>query len=417
MDSVRARLVNKPVLTTLLTAASLSSALPASGADVRTEPRMDLRVEYNDNLNLDPVTTPDSEVTGYIAEADLLMGIATPRGETSLRPRVRFQDYPDREDFERFEGFLDMLSRYEWERSTFDFAGNFAHQDLFNFDTQGGGSDPLDPDDGDPGGGGEAIGQTRTSLGLAPRFQHRVTQRASLGLGFDFLKTSFDADEGESNRTDYDYGVVDGFATWALSPSSDLTAGVYASRYEAEDEVEVTDALGGRIGYTYRWSATDGLEATINYERNETEVVAPVLAEETTSDVGGTLTAFRKLEVSEWRLSVGRSFVPTGDNGKAIVDRIRVEYDRSLSQRLTFRGAARYDSRSNLGELNEGNDRDYARVDLSLKWLITETWYVGGGYSYIWEDREQAVSDADNNRLFINFGYQGLGQQALGDRR
>jgi hypothetical protein len=41
---------------------------------------------------------------------------------------------------------------------------------------------------------------------------------------------------------------------------------------------------------------------------------------------------------------------------------------------------------------------------------------VGGGYSYIWEDREQADSDADNNRFFINFGYQGLSQRALGER-
>ena len=52
-------------------------------------------------------------------------------------------------------------------------------------------------------------------------------------------------------------------------------------------------------------------------------------------------------------------------------------------------------------------------VDLSLKWMITQKWYVGGGYSYIWEDREQATSDAANNRFFINFGYQGLSQRSL----
>ncbi len=51
-----------------------------------------------------------------------------------------------------------------------------------------------------------------------------------------------------------------------------------------------------------------------------------------------------------------------------------------------------------------------------MKWLITQKWYVGGGYSYIWEDREQATSDAENNRFFINFGYQGLSQRSLGDR-
>ncbi len=416
MDSVRAKLVNKPVLATLAAAASVSLSLTALAADVRTEPRVDLRVEQNDNLNRDPDTNSDSDVLGYIAEMDLLVGIATPRGETSLRPRVRFQDYPDRDDFERVEGFLDMLSTYEWERSNFVFNANIAHQDLYNFDTPGGGFDPLDPDGGDSDGGAATIGQTRTSIGLSPTFEHRLTERATLGVAADFLATRYDAEDGPSTRTDYDYGVLDGYVSWAVSPSSTVTAGAYASRYEAEDELETTDAVGGRLGYAYRWSETDGLEASVNYERNETETLTPVLFEETTSDFGGTLTVFRKLEISEWRLSAGRYFIPTGNSGKSVSDRFRLQYDRLFSERLSFRGAARYDTRSGLSELDQGNDRDYARVDLSLKWMITQKWYVGGGYSYIWEDREQALSDATNNRFFVNFGYQGLNQRALGDR-
>jgi hypothetical protein len=195
-----------------------------------------------------------------------------------------------------------------------------------------------------------------------------------------------------------------------------MTVGAYASRYEAEDEIETTDAVGGRIGYAQRWNATDGFEVSVNYERNDTEVTVPFLVEETTSDVGGTLTVFRKLEISEWRFSAGRAFIPTGDTGKSVADRFRVQYDRLLSERLSFRGTARYDSRSGLTTLDEGRDRDYARVDLSMKWLLTQKWYLGGGYSFIWEDREQATGDAQNNRFFINFGYQGLSQRALGER-
>jgi hypothetical protein len=416
MKLVRARLVKKPVPKSLVAATSLAFALNANAADVHTEPRLDLRVEQNDNLDLDPVTDSDSDVLGYIAEADLLIGIATPRGQTSMRPRVRFQDYPDRSDFERFEGFLDMLSTYQWERSRFEFSGNFAHQDLYNSDTPGGGFDPLDPGGGDPDGGAAIIGQTRTSIGVRPTFEHEVTQRARLGMFVDYLAARYDADEGVSTRTDYDYGVVDGYFTWAVSPSSDFTVGAYASKYDTEDESETTDAIGGRLGYAYRWNETDGLEATVNYERNETETLFPVLLRETSSDFGGSLTAFRQLEVSEWRFSVGRWFIPTGDSGKAAVDRFRVQYDRLFSERLSFRGTARYDSRSGLSELQEGNDRDYARVDLTLKWLVAQKWYIGGGYSYIWEDREQADGDAQNNRLFINFGYQGLSQRSLGDR-
>src|SRR5688572_11160602 len=323
-------------------AASLLFSLTALAADVSTEPRVDLRVEQNDNLNLDPETTPESDVLGYIAEMDLLMGIRTPKGDTSLRPRVRFQDYPDRDDFERFEGFLDMLSRYEWQRSAFEFNANFAHQDLYNSDTPGGGFDPLDPGGGDPDGGEATIGQTRTSLGIRPNFEHEVSERARLGMFVDYIAARYDAEDGPSTRTDYDYGVVDGYLSWAASPSSDFTVGAYVSRYEAEDELETTDAIGGRLGYVYRWNPTDGLEATVNFERNDTETLEPVLVEESTNDFGGTLTAFRKLEVSEWRLSVGRAFVPTGDSGKSVIDRFRLQYDRLLSERLSFRGTARY---------------------------------------------------------------------------
>ena len=408
--------MKKPVLKSLFAATSMSFALNAAAADVQTEPRLDLRVEQNDNLDLDPVTDSDSDVLGYIAEADLLVGIASPRGETSLRPRLRFQDYPDRSDFERVEGFVDMLSTYQWQRSRFEFIGNFAHQDLYNADTPGGGFDPLDPGGGDPGGGAAVIGQTRTSLGVRPTFEHEITERARIGMFVDWLTAKYDADEGEPTRTDYDFGLVDGYFTWAVGPNSDFTVGAYASKYEADDEIETTDAIGGRLGYTYRWNDTDGLEATVNYERNETEALVPVAFEETSSEVGGSLTAFRELEISEWRFSVGRYFVPTGDSGKAVIDRFRLQYDRLFSERLSFRGAARYDSRTGVSELNAGNDRDYARVDLSLKWLITQKWYVGGGYSYIWEDREQAVSDAQNNRFFVNFGYQGLSQRSLGDQ-
>ncbi len=87
------------------------------------------------------------------------------------------------------------------------------------------------------------------------------------------------------------------------------------------------------------------------YEQNDiTEESIFGTIQENTSDVGGSLTAYRKLEVSSWRLSVGRQFAPTGDRGKSTIDQIRLQYDRDLSQRLKFRGAARYESRSGISD-------------------------------------------------------------------
>ena len=94
---------------------------------------------------------------------------------------------------------------------------------------------------------------------------------------------------------------MNGYLSWALNPTTDFTVGAYTSRYEAQDHSEDTDAVGGSVGLVHRWNATDGIEATLFYEQNDITEFVPVLNKETTSDVGGELTAYRKLEVSEWR--------------------------------------------------------------------------------------------------------------------
>lgn len=383
----------------------------SSAADVHTVPQAELRVEQNDNFRLAPGGSSDS-VYGYIAELQALIGFATPRGNTSLRPRVRLQEYPDEEDLQRVEGFFDLSSSYEWERSNFDLNAHLSRRDIYNTETPGGDFDPDDPDNPDnPDGGEIVVGETRDKFEFRPEFRHRVTERASIGVGAEYQAARYDADEGVETKTDYDFGVLTGFVTWALSPTSDFTAGAYASSYEAKDDSEETDAIGGLVGYAYRWSELNGVEATLFFEQNDITEFFPVPLEESDSNWGGSFTAYRKLEVSEWRLTFGRSFRPTGDQGKAQFDQIRLQYDRDLSQRLAFRGAARYDTLSGFEGTDGGQDRDYARVDLALKWFMSPTWYVGGGYSYIWQDRETAPSDADNNKFFVEFGYRGLSRQ------
>jgi hypothetical protein len=112
--------------------------------------------------------------------------------------------------------------------------------------------------------------------------------------------------------------------------------------------------------------------------------------------------------VGAWRFTLGRRFIPTGSGGKATSDQLRLQYDRDLSERLMFNGAVRYETQAALTEAGARDDRDFARVDLSLEWMMTPTWYLSGGYSYIWQDREEDPSAVDNNRVFVSVGYRGL---------
>jgi hypothetical protein len=413
MPPVKESPVRTAAIGRTLVAASALWSCASQSADVTAVPQIDMRVEQNDNFNLAPEGVEATDTEGYIADAQVLVGIANPRGETLLRPRVKVQEFPDRDDLERIETFFDVQSEYRWQRSTFLANAGYSKRDVYSTETLGGDFDPLDPDNGgDPEAGPITTGETRQLFEVRPTFEHRLTERTSLGVGVEYQTARYDSDDVVT-KTDYDYGVAGTYLRWALSTQSDFTVGAYTSLYETRDDTEESEAIGGQLGYAYRWSETDGVEATVFYEQNDITETLPVPAEESTSDVGGTLSVFRRFQVSIWRLSLGRRFLPTGDRGKSTLDEIRLQYDRDLSQRLAFRGAARYESRSGFSTIGAGDERDYARVDLSMRWAVTPTWYVGGGYAYIWQDREADPSDADNNKFFINFGYRGLSPRPL----
>lgn len=389
----------------------LVPATSAIAADTYVQPRLDLRVENNDNFYLTPGGSSDSDIYGYIADAQALIGIATPRSDTSIRPRVRFQEYPDSDDLERFEAFFDLRSRYSWERSDFLLLGKYARQDSHNADQPTGEFDPLDPTD--PGNAGSVtnlVGETRNRFEVRPSYTHDVSERVRLGVDGAYEIVRYDS-SGTTTNTEYDYAVANGSVRWKVTPVSAVNVGAYASKYETQDDSTKTDAYGGEIGYDYRWSEVTGVEASVFYEQNDVTDYLPVRFEESTSGWGGGVTAYREGEVSQWRLTAGRTYIPTGDGGKAESDQLRVQYDRDLSDRLTFTGAARYEARTMISSNRGGDDRDYARADVRLEWLLAPTWYINGGYSYIWQDRESDGGSADNNRLFVGFGYRGLKPQ------
>jgi hypothetical protein len=411
MLSVREYRVNKTIKAGVLLGLALAAGT-ATAANVTYQPRFDMEVQTNDNFNLAPDSADAIDTLGYIADAEVLVDIANPRGSTMLRPRLRFQEYPDHdEDLERVESFFDLVSDYRWERSSFTLDANYSLRDVYNTETLGGEFDPDNPGSPDnPEGGTITTGETRELFVVRPSFQQRLTERTSLGLIAQYQIARYDADDDATTKTDYDYYGAGAYLQWALSPRSDVSAGAYASLYETTDNTEEADATGVQVTYAHRWSETDGIELTAFYEENDVTEFIPVRTEETTSDFGGSITAYRKLEVSTWRLVASRRFLPTGDAGKQTLDSIRLQYDRSLSQRLEFRGAARLESRSGLSTIGGAPERDYARADLTLRWFATPTWYLGGGYTYIWQDRETDPTSADNNRFFVNFGYRGLGR-------
>jgi hypothetical protein len=398
-----------------------SAVLAALGAGVTVgqvdaaqtffQPQVEARAETNSNLSLNPDGSPDGDTQGYIAEIEALMGIVTPQTDTSIRPRLRFQEYPERDERNRVEGFLDLVSRYKRERSNLGIVAKYSQQDSYNFDTRSGVFDPLDPTAGSGQGAGRVLeDETRSEFEVRPDFAFDLNERTTFGLDARYRSVTYDVDSGVPSQIDYDFVSAGANVKWKLDQRSTFGVGAFANTFDPKTGLGESDGYGIGAGYEYRWSEVTGIEVTAFYETNDPKYDGPGVQADSSSGLGGTVTAFYEGEISEWRFSASHRFAPSASGSAQQLDQLRIQYDRRFSERLSLRGVARYESESEINDFAGAQSVDTARADLSLRWLFTPTWNVQGGYSYIGRD-EEIDGNASNNRFFISVGYKGLGRQ------
>lgn len=381
----------------------------AFAADTYVQPQIELGAVSSSNFNLDPVTNDKSDTYGAIADLAALFGIATPRSETTLRPRVRLQSFSDRPDLDKYEAFLDVKSGYQSERSEFNFLGRYSRLNAINAalaDAGFGNGDPNDPTT--PETGSRQIGETRQRLDLSPNFSYRVSERASVGGEVVYQGVRYSS-EAPLSQVDYDFLEGAGFVQWAFTARSDLTATAYASNYDARQELNRTDTVGTSLGVSHRWSERTATEFEVTYEQNDM-TIGPVPVKERSNDWGVGFSTYMKGDVDQWRVAAGRSYTPNGRGGKSAFDQFRVQYDRDLSERLHFMGAARYVKDKSISQVRSIGDREYSRLELSLTRFVSPKWFVRGGYQYTYQDKTGEPEAADDNRIMLSIGYQGLGR-------
>jgi hypothetical protein len=387
----------------------------AEAAQTYFEPRIEGRVEQNTNRNLsiDPATEQD--ILGYVVIAEAIWGYLSPTTDTRIRPRIRLQEYPDNKEVRRSEEFLDLTMRHRpTERTTLGLAGHYSRRDDFNAQLGEAEFDELDPDDpteiSDTGTATVLTEDTRTRTHVRPQYTHRFTERAGVGLAALYQTVRFDS-ETRTASSDYDYWQVDAFSTYRLDPRTTLSLGPYVAGYETGDDSNRTDSLGLSAGWDRTWDELFETRFRIYGERSEVELRDGGAITSTDKDtyVGADFTADRRMETGRLRFTAGRKFYPTSDGNRTVTDELRVQYDMNISARLSMRTALRAYQREAQGRTASGDDRDYARGELSIRWMLTPQYFVGGGYEYTWQERGQEGTSANNHAAFINFGYRGLG--------
>jgi hypothetical protein len=384
----------------------------AQAAQTYFQPQVETSVEQNTNRNLSINPADEADITGYVAEAQFTWGYVTPKTDATVRPRIRFQRYPDREEVERTEQFLDLNSLHRiTERSTFDLVGRYAREDSFNSELDGAEFDDIDPEDPTEGGGSTELvsGETRTRVQLRPGFTHEISDVTGIRVEASYEDVSFDSDT--RNRRDYDNLGLRALVTRQVTPLTRLSAGPTAKRFETSDGRNTTDTYGIELGMAYRWSELTRVAAGISLVQSDFDFFDEGIAQsDSETNVGFNFNVTRRTETGRFRLVANRGVRPSSGGRTVIEDQLRFQHDYNFSERLSLRTAVLASTREAQGDVQSDRNEDYARAEIGLMWMITPTIFVRGGYEYTWREIELDGTSAKNHMARITLGYRGLGR-------
>lgn len=387
----------------------LSGALLAHGAQVHVQPMVTTQAQTSTNLGLDPGV--DERTESYAADAAALISIATPSAATTFKPRLLYRDYSDAARRDRLEAFLDLSTFYTGQRSSFQMFGRYEHRDEVHAEKSAAQFDEVTPDaPTDPETGRIQNGATRDVLLLVPTYRYKLTQLMDIGASATLQALDYSPDDA-SRHVDYDYYEGKGFLGWELSQRTRLSVGGYVSKYDAKNIDAQTDSYGASAEFEWDWSQVWESSLSLVYQRSDVERTQPFVFDDKTNAWGASFKTSYKGQITRARVQLGRTITPSGTGGLVESDNVRLQWERDLTERLELSTAARYLRNRALTQDSAGSDRDYRRAELSLRWMVTRTWFVEGAYEYTWQEYQNASGSADDNSFMVKFGYRGLPRQ------
>lgn len=119
----------------------------------------------------------------------------------------------------------------------------------------------------------------------------------------------------------------------------------------------------------------------------------------------------RQLERGRITGKVERSLSPSGSGNIVESDVFALRVTKPISERTALMLQSQYVSNgSSDGAQGGNNGRDYFRIEPGLRYSLSETWSIDLSYTYRWEDREQEVSSADSNAVYLSVNYTPLSE-------
>jgi hypothetical protein len=383
-------------------------ATPSSAAEVYYQPIALISAENNSNVDLDLGKQP--QVQGYVADVATIVGIDTPDSTTIFRPRVVYRDYPKDSGDDRFEGYLDFNSTWRTQRSNANLQGSYQHLDEFNAEHTLAFFDDITAAQPAPDTGRTVVGASRDSALLAPKYIYSFTPIISGGVSGDYQRVTYSPSD-DTSHLNFDFYQARAFATYSASPRFDWSLGGFGSQFKTTAVDSRATGSGAVADFSANWTPLLSTNAELQYQHTDINTVIPTPLKSQLNTVVGSVDFGYKSELDRFRLIAKRSISPSGAGAVYTLDNIQFQYDRDVTERFSVTAAVIGVRTHGLTANLAGDDRKYAQSIIEAHYNLTRRFFVQGGYQYSWQRYQLDPDSASNNRIYIEFGYKGLGKQ------
>jgi len=358
----------------------------ALAADVTLTPSLNLRGEYNDNIDFSRTNKQDDYI-GTVSPG-LTFGYATDRLDIGARAVVDVVRYMDQtnQDNERQNYGLDASYRIS-ERLSIRANGSYVKDTTLDTELLETGLVERRSDRKHYGGGG----------GLS--FQ--ISEVTDIGIDYNYTKTDYDLigytdSDGHSVSLPFHYSFNNRLDVLTLRP-------YYRNTDSDENKV---DSYGFSLGiaHTFTETFTGNVSAGTRYTETEDNTG------KTDNDWGWAADASltKSWQTASASLGYSRDLDYTAEGELVEVNRFSLSTSKMLTNKFSIRLAGSLYFTKSTG-ISRNRDTRYYTVAPSLNYMITENHSLALGYSYSNEHDKMLTNDQDRDRnmvwLTLNFNF------------
>jgi hypothetical protein len=363
----------------------ISASLPlrSTAGDLTIVPELELRVEYDDNIDFDQ----KDEIDDFAGNAipGLALDYKTELLEVSLVGELDFLKYYDETDFDRTNQLYGFDGRYQVS-SRWALAGNFQYRRDETIDSQ------LEET-------GQVTERDRVkTYDAGSGLFYQLTQLSDVGFEFDYRKRDYSSAED----TDFDRYTFSLPYTKKLANQRDVLTLTPSYSIFDSDEEDVTDY---RFGLGWQRLLTETLTSEIEIGARYTDIEDPNGKNEDNIGYFGKLGLIKKGETFYGDIAFSRDIRANTDAEIIEVNRLLLRFDKRMWERFGFR----FYGSGYLSDTESSNADDdkirYFVLSPSFYYMLTEYHSIELAYNY---QNKKEFDEPGNPVSERNRGWLGL---------